>query len=81
MQQEIITQYIQPVTEILVVHTVTISPNTTYNGTNATTLTNGTLINVTASSTDLHHNYTLQASLDREADGVASAIAARNGHH
>ncbi|KAK5115854.1 hypothetical protein LTR85_009448 [Meristemomyces frigidus] len=78
IQQEIVTHYIRPVTEVLIIETFTILPNMTYNGTHGSsnmtynaTLINGTFGNATAS----RRNFTLPASLDTVAHRLPTGTA------
>lgn len=63
MQTEVVTQYIQPVTEVMVLQTFTFLPNTTYNG----TFTNGTSNGTSNGNVTAPRNHTLPASLNPEA--------------
>ena len=66
IQHVVVTQYLQPVLEVLVIETVTISPNMTLNGTyfGAGNMTyNATLLNGTGNGTTSLRNFTLPDSV------------------
>lgn len=73
LQHEIVTQFVRPVTEILVIETITILPNMTYAGGMGNMTYNSTATG-TGNPNDLR-NHTLPASLDPMAHHLPTGAA------